>query len=358
MPTPKSKSGKRIFISHTSPDKLITQDFIDIILVGALGVGIEDIFASTIEGAKIESGDDWRDSIRENLQTAKITFIIITPHFKESEVSLNEMGAAWVLSGKTIPVIVEPINYKTVGVIQQTKQIEKLLDEGSLDRIRDVVQRELEIPAGKIKSDRWTQKKKEFIAKLKKHIEASPFPIAIERKVFDSLNAQVKDLNGTIDNMINEKIELEQLVTELKAAKDKDAVQSIIKKREVTTEIDEFKDLINKAKTELGKHSYVIQKIFFKEYSKNDVITIDAESNRRVLDEAVARKIIDEELTLNHDNSKVKSVFTALNALNKFIVSKNMNQSVYDYFEEHYKCELDIYNLDFWEEVFELEMYF
>jgi hypothetical protein len=358
MPTPKPKAGKKIFISHASNDKVIAQDFIDLILIGALGVGIEEIFASTIEGAKIESGDDWRDSIKENLHTAKITFIIITPNYKESEVSLNEMGAAWVLSGKTLPVIVEPINYKSVGVIQQPKQIEKLLDEGSLDRIKDIVQRELEIPVEKIKSDRWTQKKKEFIAKLKKHVEANPFPIAIERSEFDSLNAQVKDMNSTIDNMIIEKMELEQLVGELKAAKDKDAVKAILKKREPTNEIDEFKELIKQAKEELNKFGYVVQKIFFKEFSRNDGITIDVEDNGRVLDEAIARKVINEELELNHDNLKVKKVFASLTALKKFIEGDKSTEAVYNYIEENYKCELDITNLDFWEEVFEIQIYF
>lgn len=352
------KAGKKIFISHASPDKAITQDFIDIILIGALGVGIEDIFASTIEGTKIESGDDWRDSIKENLKTAKVTFIIITPHYKESEVSLNEMGAAWVLSGKTIPVIVEPINYKTVGVIQQPKQIEKLLDEGSLDRIKDIIQEQLEIPNEKIKSDRWTQKKKEFIAKLKKHIEANPFPVAIERSVFDSLNAQVKDLNNTLDNMVTEKMEAEQLINELKAVKDKEIVKSILKKREVISEVDEFKALIKDAKSELEKFGYVIQKIFFRAYSNNQGITIDSGANKRILDDAVARKIIDEDLNLNYDNPKVKNVFTTLGVLQKFIESNKMNTSVYNYFEENYNCEVDMTNLDFWEEVFELEMYF
>src|ERR1035437_5519935 len=243
MPILKVKSGKRIFISHASNDKAIAQDFIDLILNGALGVGIDEIFASTIEGTKIESGDDWRNSIKENLRTAKITFIIITPNYKESEVSLNEMGAAWVLSGKTLPVIVEPINYKTVGVIQQPNQIEKLLDEGSLDRIKDIVQRELDISNEKIASDRWTQKKKEFIKKVKKYIEENPFPVAMERKAYNDLLKVNADLNSTVENLIEEKQKLESQIEDLEKAKNPAEVKKIKEKYHPSDLLNEFEEL-------------------------------------------------------------------------------------------------------------------
>src|SRR5258708_5696379 len=117
---------KKIFISHASKDASIMKAFIDEILVGALAVKLNDIFCTTTDGTKILSGDDWRNSIREALIASKITFLIITPNYKESEVSLCEMGAAWVCSGVVIPLIVEPINFTTVGIIQQPKQVEKL----------------------------------------------------------------------------------------------------------------------------------------------------------------------------------------------------------------------------------------
>src|SRR3569833_605782 len=136
MPHLSPKKGRSVFISHASKDKALVQDFLDFILHGALSVDITDIFCTTTECTKIESGEDWRGSIRENLISAKLNFLIITPNYKESEVCLNEMGASWVLSNKVVPLIVDPINYKTVGIIQEPKQVERLLEESSLDRIR------------------------------------------------------------------------------------------------------------------------------------------------------------------------------------------------------------------------------
>ena len=112
---------KKIFISHASKDKYIVRSIVDDILVGALAVKVSEIFCITTDGTKIESGEDWRDSIKEALQNAKIILLIITPNYKESEVCQCEMGAAWLTSAKVIPLIVDPINYSSVGIIQQPK---------------------------------------------------------------------------------------------------------------------------------------------------------------------------------------------------------------------------------------------
>lgn len=357
MPQLKIKAGKAIFISHASPDKAITQDFIDLILVGALGVGIETIFASTIEGTKIESGDDWRDSIKENLKTAKITFIIITPHYKESEVSLNEMGAAWVLSGKTLPVIVDPINYKTVGVIQQPNQIEKLLDEGSLDRIKDIVQAELEIPNEKIKSDRWTQKKKEFIKKLKKHIEENPFPLAMDRKSYDGLIQENLSLNKTVDNLIDEKEILENQIKDLEKAKTADEVKKIKEKYHPSDLWEEFIELCSAITKQLNKHKSIIRGIIFNTYSHKNM-AINWQASESIIDEARAEDIIDEDMEADWETTrKMKSLYDSLQKLEKFMAAP-LDSSFMEKYEEVFDAPFKIDNRNFWEEAFGLNLSF
>ena len=130
---------KKIFISHALADEPIINSLIDDLLVGALSVKVRDIFCTTTDGMKIDSGKDWRNCIQEALQKSKITLLVITSNYKESEVCMCEMGAAWVTSSKTLPFIVDPITYDNVGIIQQPKQIEKLLDEPPswLNKIED-----------------------------------------------------------------------------------------------------------------------------------------------------------------------------------------------------------------------------
>ena len=181
---PKTGQGKTIFISHAIKDKEIVNAFVDLILLGALSVPLDQIFCVSTDGTKIKSGSDWRDSIKESLTNVKINFLIITANYKESEVCLNEMGAAWITNALVLPLIVEPINYKTVGVIQEPNQIEKLLDESSLDRIKDIIQDVLTIPSSLIRTDRWTVKKREFLSSVKRHLAANPFQLPMDRDAF------------------------------------------------------------------------------------------------------------------------------------------------------------------------------
>lgn len=361
MSTFKVKAEKSIFISHASNDKAIAQDFIDFILNGALGVGIEEIFASTIDGAKIESGDDWRDSIKENLKAAKITFIIITPNYKESEVSLNEMGASWVLSGKTLPLIVEPINYKTVGVIQQPTQIEKLLDEASLDRIRDVVQRELAIPPAKIKSDRWTQKKKEFIIKVKKHIQENPFPVAIERIAFNDLLKEQEELNKIVETLIQEKQKLESQIVDLEKAKSPAEV-SIIKEKYNPNDLwADFEKLTEDIKGSLKLLSPIVRGLIYKDFN-NKSLQFDWNPYKDDVLIAEAKNYIE----IDGDDGSIKVTWDTTNELNvlynelvelQFFLEHNSDE----YFSKKYvsiyssPCRLD--NISFWTEQFTLPIY-
>lgn len=165
----------KIFVSHAVKDEKIAKAFVDLILHGSLYIQIHEIYCTSADGTKIKSGDDWRKSIRDAIREVKINFLLITPNYKNSEVCLNEMGAAWVSDAKVIPMIIEPITYKTVGVIQEPNQIEKLNDELSLDRIKDVIQEELQIDNSKLSNERWTTKKKEFLERVNHYLETNPF---------------------------------------------------------------------------------------------------------------------------------------------------------------------------------------
>lgn len=347
---------KLIFISHSGKDKSIIDDFIDLILHGALSVSIDKIFCTSTDGTKIKSGDDWRNSILKALTTAKINFLIITPNYKESEVCMNEMGAAWVTNAKVIPLIVEPINYKTVGVIQEPIQIEKLTDEKSLDRIKDIVQEELSIPNELIKSDRWTSKKKEFVYKLKEYLKTNSFAVPIDRTEFNSLLKDKEDLENAITNIISEKATLEKLIEELKKAKNKKDVKKITKKYSDETDFEEFEELCNSTKKLLSGFHPIIIGIIFKTYA-NKNLTINWQGYKEPIDEALANDYIDEELDANfHTTSKMMKIETALDIISNFL-SRDLTEDFYEQYESEYEAPLSLKNKLFWEEAFELTIY-
>lgn len=350
---------KTIFISHATKDKEIMAAFLDIILQGALSVPIDKIFCVSTDGTKIKSGADWRDTIKKSLSTAKVNFLIITPNYKESEVCLNEMGAAWVTSATVLPLIVDPINYKTVGVIQEPIQIEKLLDEKSLDRIKDIVQEKLEIPPALIKSDRWTEKKKEFLSRVKKHLSTTPFEVPMDRDAFNKLLKEKADLEKTVENLKEEKTKLESLVSELKGVKDKAEVTEIIKNRKYSTQFQEFKKLCNRVKEILAKNHKIVNGIIFNSYSGKGV-TISFKGNKKEIDEALANDFIDENLDVKwKTTSEMSNIKEALDEVSKFISKKeNLTEDFYQSYEEHFDAPMQLGNKKFWEKVFEASISF
>lgn len=349
--------GKSIFISHATKDKVIVDAFVDLILHGALSVPIDEIFCVSTDGTKIVSGANWRDSIKDSLLSAKVNFLIITPNYKESEICLNEMGAAWVTSAVVIPLIVDPIKFNTVGVIQEPTQIEKLLDEGSLDRIRDRVEEELEIPKAQIKSDRWRAKKKEFLIRIEKHLKTNPFPDPVNRNSFLKLLQDKADLEFTINNLIDEKEELENLVDQLKKAKDKDEVAEIFRKRNPSTQFQEFIDLCDVVKKKLVGNPNIINGIIFRSYSGKSV-TINWEGNKREIDKAFANDFIDKEFDVRWDEtSEMFELKVALDNIERFL-NRTLKSDFYELYEENFGAPRNLSNKLFWEEVFDVTISF
>lgn len=349
--------SKKIFISHSVKDIEIVKAFVDVILQGALSVPITEIFCISTDGTKIKSGEDWRNSIKDNILSAKINFLLISPNYKESEVCMNEMGAAWMTEALVIPLIIDPINYKTVGVIQEPTQIEKLLSDISLDRIRDIVKEELAIDDKLIKSDRWTVKKKEFLSKVKKHLGKFPFEIPMDKTAYKQLIQDNSDLELTIESLIDEKSELKSLVEKLKSAKDKTEVKAILKASSNTTRFEEFMDLCKAVKKLLDRQDSIINGVIFRSYSGKD-IKIGLDASREALDEALANDYIDDDLEVKWDSTKeMRSISSALDKLSGFITS-DLGEDFYDLYDEEYDAPMDIKNKKFWEDVLDVSIYF
>lgn len=194
------KDGK-IFISHSSKNKDIVNRFCDLVLHNGLNIDVtQDVFNTSLDGSKPRSGEDFRIRIKDELINAKLVLQFISKEYRDSQVCMNEMGAAWVLSDNVIPIIIEKDEFE-VGFIHSTNQQCKLSKESSiLNLIDDLKER------GIVKNynlSRLTSKVKEFVqwldeySKLQKKINQnepeieSPVKTDTNFKVF-----RVKDRTG------------------------------------------------------------------------------------------------------------------------------------------------------------------
>ena len=348
---------KRIFISHASKDKIIVDAFIDLILQNGMGIGVNDIFCTSSEGMKILSGDDWRESIRKNLAYSKIIILLISPYYKESEVCLNEMGAAWMTETLVLPLIIEPINFSSVGVIQQPKQVEKLFDSKSLDRIKDRIQEILELPAGQIKSDRWTTKKIEFISKGKRQVKSSPYPNPINRAEVEELLNSHQALEKTVESLISEREQLEIFNEELKQAKDAKQVQSIIDKHSDSTTYDEFEKLRQKVRDNLKQFDSAVITAFFTSISRKE-IELGWANYRKELEYGIAQDYIDEEGTTDWETTfPMRELKESIDELGHFMDNEK-GEEIRTTVEEEYRTTFSLSNQDFWESAFNVNLFY
>lgn len=85
-----------VFISHSSEDK----DFVDALvdLLEAIGLDNSNLFCSSVPDYWIGLSQDIFESLRKLFQEYELYVIFVqSPRYYKSPVSLNEMGAAWVL---------------------------------------------------------------------------------------------------------------------------------------------------------------------------------------------------------------------------------------------------------------------
>lgn len=129
--------ARSIFISHSSKDIWLVTPFIEKILNLGLGIPRSRIFYTSEKDTGIKSGQDFKKIILKRLKTSKVVIQIITDNYKQSEICMNEMGAAWAMCNNVIPFVLPPIRYENVGFIHNTTQLLKINDEADLYQFQD-----------------------------------------------------------------------------------------------------------------------------------------------------------------------------------------------------------------------------
>lgn len=130
----------KIFISHSSKDIQYVQSFVENILKLGLDIPSNRIFCSSIEGQGIQSGKYIPDSIKEEIINSSLALLFISQNYKESEVCLNELGAAWVLLSKekVVPILLPDVDFSELGFIDRGRLgLQIFTHEGVMKFVQD-----------------------------------------------------------------------------------------------------------------------------------------------------------------------------------------------------------------------------
>ena len=156
----KERHAKRIFISHSSKDKDIMEKFTDDILQLGIGLSHEDIFCTSIEEMGIKNGEDIRRHIRDNVQSADFSFLMISKNYKESEICLNEMGAVWATDNRVRYYILPNVDFKEIGWLCDAYKADKLANSVVLDALEQELTDFYGLPR---KGTIWSRHRQNFI---------------------------------------------------------------------------------------------------------------------------------------------------------------------------------------------------
>ncbi|WP_165027029.1 toll/interleukin-1 receptor domain-containing protein [Dysgonomonas sp. ZJ279] len=127
------RSNKKIFISHSSEDTIIISNFQKEILMLGCGIKETDIFC-TLNKSAIQTGEDFRNEIIRNMKDCDYILLMISKNYQESEVCINEMGAAWALDNKRVlPFVFPDIAFNQMGFMCNVKQGAKINEREKLD---------------------------------------------------------------------------------------------------------------------------------------------------------------------------------------------------------------------------------
>lgn len=147
----------KIFISHSSKDSYILDKFVSLVLKQACGYESEEIVYTSNQSTGVGPWDSIPLFIKNSMSTSNLVLFIISENYRESEACLNEMGAAWALEKKTIPILFPNIDFTEIGWLQTFNKAIKINESESLDILFQLLNR------GRTDVAEWNKIKSDFI---------------------------------------------------------------------------------------------------------------------------------------------------------------------------------------------------
>lgn len=162
-----NRPERKIFISHNTEDADFAAALVDLLV--KIGVDYNNIFCSSYEGCHIPFGNSILNTISSQFNCYELCVLFI--HSKKlyaSPVSLNEMGAAWILRAKHFSFLTKECVFDDLkGVITKDEAAFRSGQENTYHVLNDF-RREIEsfFSLSPINDGAWEMAKKRFIKEV------------------------------------------------------------------------------------------------------------------------------------------------------------------------------------------------
>lgn len=156
-----------VFISHSSKDKGFANALVE--LLENIGLDSSNLFCSSVEGYGIALSQDIFETLRYLFNEHNLFVIFIhSPRYYMSAVSLNEMGAAWVLKTDFCSFLTTDMEFsKMTGVVNGSTisiKVDASDTASRLTELKDKLTQLFGLPS--IDQTKWERKRKAFLTQV------------------------------------------------------------------------------------------------------------------------------------------------------------------------------------------------
>ena len=170
---------KKIFISHSSKDKMIVEQIIDLFEI--IGVDNNSIFCSSFEGYGVTLGENFLDRIKAEINEDVLMVFMLSENYYNSTISICEMGAAWVKTKYQIPMLIPPFGYNDVqGVIPLTQGM-KVNEIEKYNTLKKMIEQLFELKS--VDFTTWERKRNNIVANINQIITKKSNPSPTEQNI-------------------------------------------------------------------------------------------------------------------------------------------------------------------------------
>lgn len=162
-----SAKNPMIFISHSSKDKSFVEALVS--LLEDIGFDKSNLFCSSVDGYGIALSKDIFETLRSLFNEHNLYVIFIhSPRYYKSAVSLNEMGAAWVLKTDFCSFLTADMDFnKMSGVVNGSTIAIKVDTEdvpSRLNELKNLLIQMFSLPL--IDETKWERKRNMFLKQV------------------------------------------------------------------------------------------------------------------------------------------------------------------------------------------------
>tara|TARA_R110002020_G_scaffold105483_5_gene246075 strand:+ start:1099 stop:1944 length:846 start_codon:yes stop_codon:yes gene_type:complete len=155
---------KKIFISHSSKDNEIGKEVIN--LLQLIGIKHNQIFYTSAAGYGIPLGKDWVETLKTEVSGEGIVISLLSDNYFTSQICLLEMGATWVLSKHHIPILIPPLNFKSVNEVINAIQGFMITDKLKWSTLKKDLEKLFDIDP--LPEDKWEPQRDAILDRISK----------------------------------------------------------------------------------------------------------------------------------------------------------------------------------------------